>query len=296
MSQGNKAEIKLPIWRLDSYKGQMGKVLVIGGSMHYYGAPILAALGAEAAGADLITLIVPPSHAEAAKSYSLNFLLNSFQNSELSVHDVRGIISLSEQSDVVVIGNGIGQSIDVQRAVLSILNALDIPVIIDAQALFPAILSVNSKYIQNWILTPHRGEFKRLFGCEITQDNLVNLVDKYGFTLCLKGMIDHIVAPNMYYENKTGVPQMRVGGTGDVLSGIIAAYHSLGIDSFNSAKSGAFLWGKCGEELFNKKYTLTAHDMIKCYGKAVLKLIKKSSESIVENKAYDDTSSNNTYN
>jgi|GEM_PF-879550 len=291
-----RVEVKLPVWQLDSQKGEHGRVLVIGGNCTYYGAPILAALGAEVAGADLITLILPNQHIEAAKRYSLNFFLHSFKQSELNVYDVKPIYDITKGNDVVVIGNGIGKRHDVQKALLSLLSILDIPVIIDAEALIPEIFSIKEIHRQKWILTPHRGEFRRLFGCEANEKNVNDMAQKYSVAICAKGMIDHIATAEGEYQNRTGVPQMRVGGTGDALAGIIAGYCSMGLSFFNAIKSATFLWGKCGEYLFQKRYSLSAYEMILTYKSVVAKMIKKGSQFQETEELQEMITSSNFYN
>lgn len=270
-------ELKLPVWHLDSYKGQQGRVLVVGGSSMYYGAPILASLGAEAAGADLVTMFIPREHLCAAKNYSLNLFLREFVGHSLSMQDVGNIISASDKCDVVVIGNGIGQDSGVVDAVQEILRKLDIPVVLDAEALMPQILDIRGKK-QSWLLTPHGREFKRLFESEPTVENIRKMAQKHEITLCVKGMIDYVASPNLFYENRTGVPQMRIGGTGDALAGIIAAYYSMGMDAFNAAKTGVFFWGKCGERMMQKNHTLLAYSMLRYYPAFVSKIIRLATE------------------
>lgn len=272
-------ELKLPVWALDSHKGQQGRVMVIGGSPRYYGAPVLAALGAEAAGADLITACIPAEHIEAAKCSSLNFFLRKFVGPFLSVRDVEDVLSASEECDVVVIGSGLGDNAETKQAVLDILRQLDMPVVIDAGALLPEVLDVRGiDKKQSWLLTPHHREFRRVFGCEPTAENVMIAAHKHELTLCVKGMIDYVASQSAFYENRTGVPQMRVGGTGDALAGIIGAYYSMGMDAFNAAKTGIFFWGKCGERMMQKNYTLSACTMLRYYPRFVSKIIRLAAE------------------
>lgn len=284
----DKVEIKLPVWDSNSHKGECGRVLVIGGSPKYYGAPIITALAAEAAGADLISVFMPSMHIEAAKLYSLNLILHTFHHEEMGIHDVQKIHKNIEKCDVIIIGNGIGygssntafsavsNNIDVQKGILSILSGITLPVVLDGEALFPAILKINPSNMSKWIITPHREEFRRLFNMDVTLENVVKCSDKYGITICVKGCVDYIAAPGILYQNTTGVPQMRVGGTGDALAGIIGAYYSMNMDAFNAAKSGAFLWGKCGEHMLKYNFSFSAYKMIAQYPSMINELIKQN--------------------
>ncbi len=272
-------ELRLPVWTLDSRKGQQGRVMVVGGSPECYGAPILACMGAEAAGADLVGAVMPTEHLEAAKRCSLNLFLYGFNGKILSCADVNNIIAISEKYDVLVIGNGIGKSFESRDAVLEILERVDMPIVLDAEALIPEILDIRAaKNKQSWLLTPHHTEFKKLFSQEINLKNIHKLAEKHSITLCVKGMIDYVASPDFFYENRTGVPQMRIGGTGDALAGIMGAYYSMGMDPFNAAKTAIFFWGRCGEVMMQKSYTLSASAMLRYYPKLVLKIIKLAAE------------------
>lgn len=276
-------EIRLPIWHLESHKGQQGRILTIGGSPKYHGAPILTLLGAEVAGADLITAFMPQVHIESAKRYSLNVFLNPFKLDEFGINDVKAIGEATKNNDVMILGNGIGSNIDVKKGVLSLLSNLEIPTVLDAEALFPEILDITTNNRKGWILTPHKGEFERLFNLQPTIENVAKMADKYECTICVKGRIDFIATPGQFYKNRTGVPQMRVGGTGDVLAGIIGAYYSMGLDAFEATKTGAFLWGKCGEYLLEKMYPLSAYQMVKKYRRFISKMIVNSGKEKSEN-------------
>src|SRR3990167_5944241 len=109
-----------------SHKGDNGKVMVIAGSAQFHGAPILCALGAEYSGADLIYPFIPARHAEAAKSYSLNFILHTFDD-HLAAKDVKAMLHFSEQMDAVVIGPGLGSEAKTKKAIKEILSGLKVP-------------------------------------------------------------------------------------------------------------------------------------------------------------------------
>jgi hydroxyethylthiazole kinase-like uncharacterized protein yjeF len=264
------------------HKGQLGKVLVIGGSPQYYGAPILTALGAEATGADLIHLYTCPNHLEAAKSHSLNFFLHGFagHTGSLGLYDVKIVHEIMQVVDAVAIGNGIGKDFDAKKAILAIINT-DKPIVIDAEALLPEILKVYNYKKHKWILTPNGREFERVFGVPTSSENILEMSKKYKINLCVTGPTDYIVGGNDFqietfgllendsdlHENHTGVPQMRVGGTGDVLAGIICSYVSQGFSASQAMKSAAYLFGKCGEAFVQKSATFSARSLIKFFPK-----------------------------
>lgn len=257
----------LPDWEKNSYKGERGKVLVIGGSAGYYGAPILTALGAEHAGADLITLLLPNQHKEIAKSYSLNFFIHSFGNeNDIAFTNLDTIIKLTEKCDAMVIGNGLKINEENIKALLAIFENISVPVIIDAGALQAEILQLLEIKKSYWILTPHKKEFERVFDIEATLENLTKLAKKRDLTICLKGVVDYVADKNSLYENRTGIPEMRIGGTGDVLAGIIASYVAQGIAPFEASCSAVYHYGKCAEKLLTLQKNFTALELIRYYG------------------------------
>lgn len=261
-------KIKFPERLPHGYKGEQGRILVVGGSKEYYGAPILTALGAEHSGADLITIYLPSQHVQAAKNYSLNFFIKPFKDENLSETDVNSIVENSLRQHVLVIGNGLGKKEDTHAALLKILKQIKIPTVIDAEGLLPEVLRIKDKEI---ILTPHAKEFVRVFGCEASKKNLIACAKKYKVTVLLKGPMDLIASSSgEFYENDTGCPEMRVGGTGDVLAGIVGSFISQGFSAFEACCSAAHYWGRCGSLLSRQRSCLTALDMISVFDLRVL--------------------------
>ena len=246
-----------------SHKGEIGKVLIISGSYRYYGSPILCALGAEVAGADLITLYLPEEHKNTAKQYALNFFLNSFVRNTLGFEDVGMIIDAAKHNDAMIIGPGLGNDQDTKKAIIEILSEITIPIVIDAEALFPEIL--NIKRSVPWILTPHHGEFTRVFNTLPTPENVQAMARKYSFTLVVKGHVDIISNGQELYLNKTGCSQMRVGGTGDVLAGIIGSFIAQKIEPYEASCSATYHYGKAGEELSTGQWSFSSYDLAKYF-------------------------------
>ncbi len=253
----------LPYFDKNSHKGEKGKVMIVAGSHLYYGAPIFVALAAEHSGADLITLFLPEKHVECAKHYSLNLFLHSFVQHDLGLKDIGLIVDEAKRNDVLIIGNGVGTDQDSKKAIIKILEEVSIPVVLDAEALFPEILNIKRK--SEWVITPHKGEFKRLFGVEPNEENVALMSKQHNITILLKSPIDIIGCKGEISLNHTGCPQMRVGGTGDALAGIIGSYISQGLSLKDSAFSGAYYWGKCGEIMIEKQKSLTTLEMIRSF-------------------------------
>jgi len=241
----------------ESRKGDHGRVLVIGGSEMFYGAPILASLGAEATGVDLIYPFIAPQHLEATKSYSLNFILNAFKKTHLSSVDVKTILRLSEKMQAVVIGPGLGTHPETKTAVKALLNGLNVPTVIDASA-----LTYSNRLPKVCIMTPHQGEFKTLTGKETTPENVQQAASDLKVVMLCKGARAIIADQDQVAMNDTGNPFMTVGGTGDVLSGVVAGFLAQGMTAFEAAQQGVRLLGLAGDRIAESQGSLRALDLI----------------------------------
>ncbi len=247
-----------------SRKGENGRVLVVGGSEVFHGAPILAGLGAEKSGADLIYLMVPKNQVNLTRQYSLNLIVQSFSGQFLRPRDVQKIVDWSEKADVLVIGNGLGERPQTLRACKHILTKTKCDLVVDASAL-AAFAEIKKDFgKRQLVLTPHRGELAKMTGCNICKqpgpeikDFVAEWAKKWKSTLVLKGAEDIISdASGNLHINKSGHPIMTKGGTGDVLAGLIGGLLSQGLTSFEAAKEGTELWGKIGEAVYKKKGNL----------------------------------------
>ena len=248
-----------------SHKGENGKVIIVGGNEYYHGAPILCALGAEQSGADLIYPFVPNCHKQITKRASLNFIVQHFAEDFLTEKDAPMIIEFCQkigQSDLatLVIGTGLDQKKETQKALLEILENVNLPMVIDAGALKIVKDLTNQK--QSRIITPHQGEFWEITGELATENSVMEWSKKLNCIILCKGETDIIAAPNgKKFLNSTGNAKMTVGGTGDVLSGLIGGLLAQGLQAFDAAKWGAEILGKCGDELAKEKFSFTAEEI-----------------------------------
>lgn len=217
--------------RLDSHKGENGKVAIIGGSRFIHGAPLFSALASESSGVDLIYLFVPPEHEEIAKSTSLNFQVRTFKNSELEKHDTGPILQLLASMDSAVIGPGLSREASSLAALKQIVTGAPCPMVLDASALQPEMLSwLEGKTA---VLTPHLGELERM---KIEMHDLPELCKKHGITMIVKGDADFVVGPDGTSERiNGGNAGLTVGGTGDALAGLIAGLIAQKLSPFDAA-------------------------------------------------------------
>jgi NAD(P)H-hydrate epimerase len=240
----------------NSYKGQNGKVMVIGGSEEYHGAPILCALGAEYSGVDLVYPLIPSSHVEAAKTYSLNFLIHTFKKEHLSPKDVKPILELSAQVDVVVSGPGLGRDSETAEAIKELLFKIEIPTVIDADALI-----YTNHLPRVAILTPHRGEFHRMTGEEATPESVQKWAKSMKATILCKAPKDLIADPNSLRMSETGNALMTVGGTGDLLGGMVAGFVAQKLDPMEACFRATHLLGLGAEQIAQTQGSLRAIDL-----------------------------------
>jgi len=248
-----------------AHKGNFGRVLIIAGSRGMSGAAVLAALAAIRSGAGLVTLGVPASiHdiAEAKLTEVMTFPLPETDRGTLSRTALDEVLDRSRNADVLAIGPGLGNNADVAALVKETLLRVEIPCVLDADAL--NAMSGRTELFRvvksDLILTPHPGEMSRLTGLSINQvqDNRLETVTKkateWHAVVVLKGAGTIVAGPDgTLYVNGTGNPGMASGGTGDVLTGVIAGLAAQGLPSLHATAAGVFLHGLAGDAAASEK-------------------------------------------
>lgn len=251
-----------------SHKGNNGRVLIIGGSKDYSGAPGIAGMAAIGAGADLVYIAAPETAATPIKSYSPDLIVKSLKGDKLALENLEELLNLSENVDVVLIGPGSGIDKETSKLFNVLVTKIKKPIVIDADALKQIELSLI-KNRDDIILTPHLSEFKTLFSIE---SDLKLDIDSYDFekvdenitefqkitreisaSVIVKGQYDLILNRSKFRINKSGNSGMTVGGTGDALAGICASLMSQELNSFDSACLGVFINGLAGDEAFKQR-------------------------------------------
>ena len=233
-----------------SRKGDNGIVLVVGGSRIYHGAPILASIAALRSGTDLVFTAVPKSNIIAVRAYSPDIIALPLPDDKLTSGLVNRLMAmLPKKPHTAAIG--MGMSIAKPEALVSLIRQLrnaEIKLLLDASALIPEILREIAG--TGTIVTPHAGEYKRLFEKhpgtnEDVQTSTVQTAAKdYGITIVLKGSVN-IISDGVSEHTaviKRSTPAMTVGGMGDVLSGLTAGLLTK-YSSFNASILGVFLNG-----------------------------------------------------
>lgn len=236
-----------------SHKGQNGSVLVVGGSKEYSGAPALAALAALRSGVDLSVVACPESVASPIRSYSPDLIVKGLSSEYIHFDDTSKILKLCEVADSIVLGCGIGREYETGLALDETIEKIQIPIVIDADAL-KIIDPKTIKTCKNKIvLTPHKAEFKAFFGQKVPDslDKKIKLVldaaKEYECTILLKGIVDIVSDGERVKLNSTGNPGMTVGGTGDLLAGLVGGLIAQGQDTFEAAYLGSYINGTAGD-------------------------------------------------
>jgi len=259
----------IPERKANSRKGDNGKVVVIGGSYIYHGAPILSSLAALRTGADLVYTCIPKINAQSTRAISPNLIVIPLVDSKLTRGAVNKLLGqIPNDIDSATIGMGLAiQDIHALKVLVKSLLDRDVRISLDASALVSYILPFISG--KNVVVTPHSGEFKRLFGV-IPSDSLkerIKNVEKFAkensVIVLLKGATDIISDGNKTFLNPKKTPAMTVGGTGDVLSGIVVGLLGRNRNAFESASAAAYINGLAGK-MIQKKFGLhmVATDLI----------------------------------
>ena len=235
------------------HKGNFGKLLLLCGSRGYTGAAFFAAMGALRAGAGLVFLGVPESiyGIEAVKLNEPVIFPLPDAGGRLSADAVPEILTRLPQMDAVLVGPGLGQSEGTLAVVRAVLEKAECPVVVDADGI--NVLSAHRDLLRGrklpTILTPHDGEFARLGGV-IGEDRMsaaAALAEELGCVVLLKGHETCITDGTDGYLNPTGNPGMAVGGSGDVLAGVITALLGAGLSPLEAAAFGSWLHGAAGD-------------------------------------------------
>ena len=243
----------LPDRAVDAHKGDFGKILLLCGSKGYTGAAYLAAMGALRSGAGLVFLGVPESiyAIEAVKLNEAIVFPLPDADGKLSAASIPEILERLPQMDAVLLGPGLGQGESVFAVVQAVLEHAACPVVLDADGI--NLVAPHKDIVRGrtapTILTPHGGEFARLGGNpeEDRRTAAEAMAQELNCVILLKGHHTVITNGTATYINPTGNPGMAVGGSGDVLAGVITALLGQGIEPLKAVACGAWLHGAAGD-------------------------------------------------
>ena len=280
----------LPWREPDSHKGTYGTVLILAGAPGTAGAAVLTALGALRGGAGLIKVAVPDSVYGIVASQLTEPLVLSFASGDsggIAASCCAAIVELAGEADVVAIGPGIGTAPETVELVRRVVADIGVPTIIDADGLNAFAGGVVDELASTGpprILTPHPGEVARLleiFTADVQADRAAaahELSRRSDATVVLKGYRSLVCTPaGELAVNPTGNPGMATGGSGDVLTGLIAALVGQGVAPAAAARTGAFLHGEAGDLAAVEvgETSLVASDIVEALPEAIGSLERK---------------------
>ncbi len=260
----------------DTHKGDYGKLLAICGSVGMAGAAVLACKSAIHSGVGLVRAAVPEAIYPIAASQSIESVFSVCKGSEdgtLSADNCEKIGELLKKSDACLIGCGLGVTDDTRKIVEYVIKNCEIPLIIDADAL--NVISENISLLREVkcpvIITPHIGEMARLIKSETEEVNSSRLVaatefaKEFDVTVILKSANTIVAQPDgSAYVNLNGNPGMAKGGSGDVLSGIVASFAAQGMNMLDAATCAVYIHGAAGDKASARfsQHSVTPTDVI----------------------------------
>lgn len=263
---------RIPARPTESHKGTFGRVLVIGGSPCMSGAAYFSAKAAYRTGAGLVQILTHEDNRIILQTGLPEAILSTYTDRI----EEQTVLSAIEKADVIVIGVGLGQSSAARELVRLALSRADVPLIIDADAINiiakdPSLLDLAGAPI---VITPHLGEMARLcdrtipeieadklrYAIEVAEQNALICILKGHETLVTDGNSDE----RRIYVNKSGNSGMATGGSGDVLTGIIAALIAQGMEPSEAAPLGVYVHGLAGDAAAETlgEYSVMASDII----------------------------------
>jgi NAD(P)H-hydrate epimerase len=268
----------------DSHKGDYGRVLVVAGSRGKTGAAHLAAVGALRSGAGLVTVATPAGCQGVVASMGPEYMTEGLAEAADGL-DLEGVDRVLDMArDVIALGPGLGQSVGTQQFIISLVDKATMPLVIDADGLNafrqePDRLAGREG--RDIIITPHPGEMARLVGMSTDEVQASRLEIARNFAVAhhvyvvLKGHRTLIATPDeKVFINPTGNPGMATGGTGDVLTGMIAAWLAQLLDAEAACKLAVYLHGMAGDlaEADEGEVSMTSADLAGHIGDAILEL------------------------
>lgn len=250
---------KLPQRPRDAHKGDFGHVLVVAGSPGMTGAGCMAARAAQRAGAGMVTLALPRSLnlvAEIALTSAMSMPLPETADGTLGLDAASRVLEQAGRFDAFAIGPGLGRTEETQRMVCRLVRKLEAPLVVDADGLNALAADIDPLRHRRapTILTPHPGEMGRLVAAaspaQVQADRVgtaTRFAREHRVIVVLKGHGTVVTDGERVCVNETGNPGMASGGSGDVLTGLIAGLLCQGLEPFDAARLGAFVHGLAGD-------------------------------------------------
>ena len=273
---------KLPVRIRESSKFDYGRVVLVAGSRGLAGAAALSSMAALRGGAGLVEAIVPGSIQSTVAGFDPCVMTHGLPEDgagRFSLSALSGIRDRCQNADVVALGPGLGRSDDLVKIVHDLWRTLSIPVVLDADALWALAQDAEWQKIEHAgarVLTPHAGELLRLLGSSPSREKkqerkeleaaASRLARATKSVVVFKGPASLVTDGTTNVHNETGNPGMATAGTGDVLTGVLAALLAQRLGAFDAARLGTWIHGAAGDEAVdrNGECSLTARDILLC--------------------------------
>jgi len=276
---------KLPVRADDGHKGSFGKVCVIGGQVGMCGAPSLSAMAALRSGAGLVRVAVGASILNTVASFDPCYTtvrLADTKSGQISETAVGCVLKLAKDNDVIAVGPGLGTGRGARRVVNSLMELEDLRLVVDADGLncLAKETGWHERKKASVILTPHPGEMVRIWKSVFREDipdcrkeQAAKIAETTGCTVVLKGAGTVVADSEKIYINTTGNAGMATAGSGDVLTGVIAAMAGQGLCDFDAAQLGVYIHGFAGDIAADKRgqTSMVATDILMALSKAFKK-------------------------
>jgi NAD(P)H-hydrate epimerase len=275
----------VPARAAESHKGDFGRVLIVAGSLGRTGAAHLAGIGALRSGAGLVTIATPRSCLPIVASMAPEYMTEPLDETPMGTVDFASLDRvLDMNADVIAVGPGIGQDPGTAAFIHGLVERTGVPLVLDADAL-NAFSGDPDRLVGrdgvDMIITPHPGEMARLVGCSIEelQQNRLDAARDFAAShrvhVVLKGHRTIVAGPDgRAFVNLTGNAGMATGGSGDLLTGMIAAWFGQLLDAEAACKLSVYLHGLAGDlaEADEGDASMVATDIASRLGDAVLEL------------------------
>lgn len=260
-----------------SQKYDFGNVVIFAGSAEFPGASILSAIGAQKVGAGLVRLITPSPLSSTVLEHEPGIIYKSLNKGKFSLKDVNSVSKTVRKASVIVIGPGLGRSDETMQFVRNIVEYSNCPIVVDADALY-AVDALRLR--ENIVLTPHVGEMQR-----IVRTDEIDIRQNYEYTeffakkknatIVFKDATTIITNGSKTYFNITGNSALAKGGSGDLLTGIIAGFIAQGLDVLKASIVASYLSGRTAELVSSERseYYTTPLDIAKNLYKAIMEVM-----------------------
>ena len=273
---------KLPVRVRESSKFDYGRVVLVVGSRGMAGAAALSSMAALRAGAGLVEAVVPESIQATVAGFDPCIMTHALPEDaagRFSLSALSAIQARCQKADVVALGPGLGRSDDLLKIVHDLWQTLPMPVVFDADALWALSQDAEWREIQHVgarVLTPHTCELTRLLGHIPSRDKMqernkleaaaIRLAGETESVVVFKGPDSLITDGTMSIRNETGNPGMATAGTGDVLTGVLAALLAQQLSTFDATRLAVWIHGAAGDEAAERKgeCSLTSSDLLEC--------------------------------